>query len=144
MTYVYNGILEKWSRIKWYTRSICTQLYINFDGLYIIMNSPYRSLCTKFIIYAIILYRDQIVRRSFFMAPTITSFCFIHSNIQIEQLDAALAICKGIIWKGRNICMKEKICKVRICKAMIWKGRNICKRRRTVFRNPNISSVPRL
>ena len=33
------------------------------------MDSPYRSLCTKFIIYAIILYGDQIVRRSFFMAP---------------------------------------------------------------------------
>ena len=33
------------------------------------MNSPYRSLCTKFIIYAIILYGYQIVRRSFFMAP---------------------------------------------------------------------------
>ena len=29
-----------------------------------------RSLCTKFIIYAIILYWDQIVRRSFFMAPS--------------------------------------------------------------------------
>ena len=69
MTYVYNGIRVKWSRIKWYTRSICTLLYINFDGLYIIMNSPYRSLCTKFIIYAIILYDYQIVRRSFFMAP---------------------------------------------------------------------------
>ena len=69
MTYVYNGIRVKWSRIKWYTRSICTLLYMNFDGLYIIMNSPYRSLCTKFIIYAIILYGDQIVRRSFFMAP---------------------------------------------------------------------------
>ena len=40
LTYVYNGIREKWSRIKWYTRSICTLLYINFDGLYIIMNSP--------------------------------------------------------------------------------------------------------
>ena len=71
MTYVYNGIRVKWSRIKWFTRSICTLLYINFDGLYIIMNSPYRSLCTKFIIYAIILYGYQIVRRSFFMAPKI-------------------------------------------------------------------------
>ena len=40
MTYVYNGIRVKWSRKKWYTRSICTLLYINFDGLYIIMNSP--------------------------------------------------------------------------------------------------------
>ena len=40
LIYVYNGIREKWSRIKWYTRSICTLLYINFDGLYIIMNSP--------------------------------------------------------------------------------------------------------
>ena len=76
MTYVYNGIRVKWSRIKWYTRSICTLLYINFDGLYIIMNSPYRSLCTKFIIYAIILYGDQIVRRSFFMAPYIYSGVF--------------------------------------------------------------------
>ena len=36
-------------RIKWYNRSICTLLYINFDGLYIIMN---RSLCTIIIIYA--------------------------------------------------------------------------------------------
>ena len=44
----------------------CTLLYINFVGLYIIRN---RSLCTKFIIYAMILYGDQIVRRSFFMAP---------------------------------------------------------------------------
>ena len=35
MTYVYNGIRVKWSRKKWYTRSICTLLYINFDGLYI-------------------------------------------------------------------------------------------------------------
>ena len=33
------------------------------------MNSRNRSLCTKFIIYAIILYGDQIVRRPFFMAP---------------------------------------------------------------------------
>ena len=76
MTYVYNGIRVKWSHIKWYTRSICTLLYMNFDGLYIIMNSPYRSLCTKFIIYAIILYGDQIVRRSFFMAPYIYSGVF--------------------------------------------------------------------
>ena len=30
---------------------------------------PYKMICTKFLIYAIILYGDQIVRRSFFMAP---------------------------------------------------------------------------
>ena len=69
MTYVYNGICVKWSRIKWYTRSICTLLYINFDGLYIIMNSPYRSLCTKFIIYSITSHGYPIVCRSPFMAP---------------------------------------------------------------------------
>ena len=33
------------------------------------MNSPYQSLCAKFIIYAIILCGYQMVRKSFFMAP---------------------------------------------------------------------------
>ena len=88
LIYVYNGIREKWSRIKWYTRSICTLLYINFDGLYIIMNSPYRSLCTKFIIYAIILYGYQIVRRSFFMAPNfpVKQCCTTNSNIKRKAI----------------------------------------------------------
>ena len=80
MTYVYNGIRVKWSRIKWYTR--CTLLYINFDGLYIIMNSPNRSLCTKFIIYAIILYGYQILRRSFFMAPVSRVRCLSPPSYQ--------------------------------------------------------------
>ena len=64
----------KWSKLRsiqrfsiskcsnWYNRSICTLLYIN-------MTARNRSLCTKFILYAIILYGDQIVRRSIFMAP---------------------------------------------------------------------------
>ena len=64
----------KWSKLRsiqrfsiskcsnWYNRSICTLLYIN-------MTARNRSLCTKFILYAIILYGDQIVRRSFFMVP---------------------------------------------------------------------------
>ena len=55
---------------KWYTQSICTLLYINFDGLYIsswtVRN---RSLCTNIIICAIIMYEDQIARISFVMAP---------------------------------------------------------------------------
>ena len=65
----------KWSKLRsiqrfsiskcsnWYNRSICTLLYIN-------MTARNRSLCTKFILYAIILYGDQIVRRSIFMAPS--------------------------------------------------------------------------
>ena len=71
LIYVYNGIREKWSRIKWYTRSICTLLYINFDGLYIIMNIVRnRSLCTNI----------QIARIPFIMAPKKyiwKSSCFI-------------------------------------------------------------------
>ena len=34
---------------------------------------------TKFIIYAIILYGDQIVRRSFFMAPELESFMWLYA-----------------------------------------------------------------
>ena len=50
-----------------YSINMRTTVY-QFDGLYIIMYSPYRSLCTKFIMYAIILYGYQIVRRSFLRA----------------------------------------------------------------------------
>ena len=66
MTYVYNGIRVKWSRIKWYTRSICTLLYINFDGCISSWTVRNRSFCTNIIIYAIILYENQIER---IMAP---------------------------------------------------------------------------
>ena len=40
LIYVYNGIVKNDPHKMIYTRSICTLLYINFDGLYIIMNSP--------------------------------------------------------------------------------------------------------
>jgi len=87
----------KWSKLRsiqrfsiskcsnWYNRSICTLLYIN-------MTARNRSLCTKFILYAIILYGDQIVRRSFFMAPiyhTRPKYCEIIKNFP-ELLPATL------------------------------------------------------
>ena len=56
------------------------------------MTARNRSLCTKFILYAIILYGDQIVRRSFFMSPTMNGLQWMNGfflSVKANHLPAA-------------------------------------------------------